>query len=67
MKLLRETVKQAKVDEDLSEVIENYDELEYCFRYSDVSHFANKRDCGNTSSSCLDAASAILRSTFQKT
>lgn len=44
MKILRETVKQANPEEDLSAVIENYEELEYCFRYSDVSHFAKRRE-----------------------
>lgn len=43
MKLLRETVKQADPGEDLSTVIDNYEELEYCFQYSDVLHFAKKR------------------------
>lgn len=33
---LQETVKQSAEDEDLSTVIENYEELEYCFRYTDV-------------------------------
>jgi hypothetical protein len=66
MKLLRETVKQAKIDEDLSEVIENYDELEYCFKYSDALHFANKRDCGQTISSVPSVASSRLRSPYQK-
>lgn len=51
MKLLRETVKQAKPDEDLSKVIENYDELEFCFRHSDVLHFANKRGSSTASTS----------------
>ena len=46
MKLLRETVKQAAPDEDISTVIQNYDELEFCFRYSDVLHFANRRSTG---------------------
>ena len=44
MKTLRETVKQANPEEDLSSVITNYEELEYCFRYSDVEHFAKRRD-----------------------
>jgi len=41
---LRETVKQANAAEDLSALIENYEELKYCFRYSDVTHFAQLRD-----------------------
>lgn len=44
MRLLRETVKQADPMEDLSKCIDNYDELEYCFRYSDVLHFAERRE-----------------------
>lgn len=44
MKLLRETVKQAKPDGDISKVIANYDDLEFCFRHSDVYHFAKTRD-----------------------
>lgn len=43
MKLLWETVKQADPMEDLSKVIDNYDELEYCFRHSDVRHFSERR------------------------
>ena len=37
-----QTIKQADPDEDLSQVITNYDELEFCFRYSDVSHFRQR-------------------------
>ena len=40
---LRETIKQAHPNEDLANVIANYEELEFCFRYSDVSHFATKQ------------------------
>eukprot|EP00980_Cylindrotheca_fusiformis_P023412 scaffold10472_cov126-Cylindrotheca_fusiformis.AAC.7 len=40
---LRETVKQADPNEDLSKVISNYEELEFCFRHSDVLHFAARR------------------------
>ena len=43
LRKLRETVKQADPTEDLSTVIANYDELEFCFRYTDVLHFVNKR------------------------
>lgn len=50
IKVLRETVKQANPEEDLSSVIENYEELEYCFRYSDVTHFAKRRDLGEAKS-----------------
>jgi len=39
LKTLRETVKQADPDEDISSVIENYNELEFCFRHSNLSHF----------------------------
>ena len=39
---LRETVKQVEPDEDLSKVISNYDELEFCFRYTKVSHFRER-------------------------
>ena len=39
LKKLRETVKQANPEEDLSSVIGNYKELEFCFRYTDVKHF----------------------------
>lgn len=38
-----QTIKQADPNEDMSKVITNYDELEFCFRYSDVSHFVQKR------------------------
>ena len=38
-----QTIKQTDPDEDLSKVITNYDELEFCFRYSDVSHFMQRR------------------------
>lgn len=43
LKKLQETTKQADPDEDLSAVIENYDELEFCFRHSDVLHFPKTR------------------------
>jgi LPS sulfotransferase NodH len=46
LKKLRETVKQADSNEDLSAVIENYDELEFCFRHTDVKHFKVRRDLG---------------------
>jgi glycosyltransferase involved in cell wall biosynthesis len=46
IKTLRETVKQSDPEEDLSMIIENYEELEYCFRHSDVTHFAKLRDQG---------------------
>jgi LPS sulfotransferase NodH len=39
LRKLRETTKQADPDEDLSEVIDNYEELEFCFRHTDVLHF----------------------------
>ena len=48
LRMLRETQKQADPDEDLSRVIANYDELEFCFRHSDVSHFAERRKKGQT-------------------
>lgn len=41
---LKETTKQADPTEDLSTVIENYEELEFCFRHSDVLHFAQRRE-----------------------
>lgn len=44
LKKLRETIKQATTHEDLSQVIENYRELEYCFRHTDVLHFAQRGD-----------------------
>jgi glycosyltransferase involved in cell wall biosynthesis/LPS sulfotransferase NodH len=43
---LKETVKQAKPDEDLSVVISNYEELEFAFRHTDVLHFERKRGQG---------------------
>jgi glycosyltransferase involved in cell wall biosynthesis len=39
LKKLRETLKQAAPDEDLSKVISNYEELEFCFRHTQVKHF----------------------------
>lgn len=39
LKKLRETVKQADAEEDLSQVITNYEELEFCFRHTQVKHF----------------------------
>lgn len=44
LRRLRETVKQADPAEDLSTVISNYNELEFCFRHSDVLHFAIRRE-----------------------
>ncbi|KAL3909756.1 MAG: hypothetical protein SGILL_007960 [Bacillariaceae sp.] len=46
LKKLRETVKQADPGEDLSGVISNYDELEFCFRHTDVKHFEAMRNLG---------------------
>ena len=43
LRKLRETVRQSDPFQDLSTVIENYDELEFCFRHSDVLHFARHR------------------------
>jgi len=39
---LRETVKQADPNESPSSVIENYDQLEFCFRHTDVLHFSKR-------------------------
>eukprot|EP00557_Chaetoceros_sp_GSL56_P014465 CAMPEP_0176484940 /NCGR_PEP_ID=MMETSP0200_2-20121128/4773_1 /TAXON_ID=947934 /ORGANISM="Chaetoceros sp., Strain GSL56" /LENGTH=514 /DNA_ID=CAMNT_0017881549 /DNA_START=1567 /DNA_END=3108 /DNA_ORIENTATION=+ len=39
LKKLRETIKQSDLNEDLSKVISNYEELEFCFRYTEVKHF----------------------------
>jgi len=47
LRRLKETVKQANNGEDLSGVILNYDELEFCFRHSDVLHFQRRRDVDN--------------------
>jgi hypothetical protein len=44
MRTLKETVKQADINEDLSLVIENYKDLEFCFRHTDVLHFQQKRE-----------------------
>lgn len=43
-KRLRETTKQADPSEDLSQVIANYSELEFCFRHSDVLHFEKRKE-----------------------
>jgi Glycosyl transferase family 2 len=43
LRRLAETTKQADPNEDFRDVITNYDELEFCFRYSDVTHFVQKR------------------------
>ena len=40
---LKETTKQANVDEDIATVISNYEELEFCFRHSDLLHFKRRR------------------------
>lgn len=53
-----QTIKQADIDEDLSEVITNYDELEFCFRYSDVFHFAHKRKQGLLP---VDSANGVVK------
>ncbi|CAB9513560.1 3-beta hydroxysteroid dehydrogenase/isomerase family [Seminavis robusta] len=44
LRKLRETVKQATPDEDLSMVIENWAELEFCFRHTDVNAFPARRN-----------------------
>jgi len=41
---LKETIKQAAEGEDLSLVISNYHELEFCFRHSDILHFRQRRE-----------------------
>jgi hypothetical protein len=41
-KRLKETVKQADDDEDLSQIITNYDELAFCFRHTDVQPFSDR-------------------------
>ncbi|KAG7347361.1 glycosyl transferase family 2 protein [Nitzschia inconspicua] len=47
---LRETVKQADPLEDLSKVIENYEELEFSFRHTEILHFKkNKTERGSCS------------------
>jgi len=43
---LKETVKQADPAEDLTQVIENYDELEFCFRHTSVLHFSKRKELG---------------------
>jgi len=43
---LRETIKQADPNENLAAIIENYDQLEFCFRHSNVSHFVKRRASG---------------------
>lgn len=43
-KRLKETVKQADPNEDLAKIIENYEELEFAFRHTDVLHFSLKND-----------------------
>jgi len=48
LRKLRETKKQADADEDLSGVIENYDDLEFCFRHTDIKYFKVKRDLSPT-------------------
>ena len=42
-----QTIKQADPDEDLSKVITNFEELEFCFRYSDVSYFVKRQTKGD--------------------
>jgi hypothetical protein len=51
LKKLRETRKQADPNERLEDVVKNYDELEYCFRHSDVLHFIKQRAVKKDSSS----------------
>lgn len=50
LKKLQETVKQANPEEDLSLAIENYGELEFCFRHTDVKYFNSVRDLGKETS-----------------
>mmetsp|Transcript_12923 Transcript_12923/g.27249 ORF Transcript_12923/g.27249 Transcript_12923/m.27249 type:complete len:1014 (+) Transcript_12923:733-3774(+) len=59
LRTLRETVKQADSGEDLSTVISNYDELEFCYRHSDVTHFAKKRNAQLGNSKLLHAGNAF--------
>ncbi|KAL3924944.1 MAG: hypothetical protein SGILL_000734 [Bacillariaceae sp.] len=44
LRTLQETTKQADPNEDLSHVISNYEELEFCFRHSNVLHFKKRQD-----------------------
>lgn len=45
-KKLKETVKQTDPNEDLSLAIDNWDEVEFSFRHTDVKHFKRKQNIG---------------------
>mmetsp|Transcript_17483 Transcript_17483/g.47688 ORF Transcript_17483/g.47688 Transcript_17483/m.47688 type:complete len:1004 (-) Transcript_17483:1972-4983(-) len=61
MKPLRETIKQADPGEDISSAIENYSELEFCFRHTDVKHFKIRKDMQEVlpGPTLLDAAAEV--------
>ena len=48
LKKLRETTKQADPMELMSDIIENYDELEFGFRHTDVLHFSKQNKQGTS-------------------
>ena len=54
VKRLKETVKQANPQEDLATVIQNYDQLEFCFRYSNLVHFVQRIHNQQTTASMVD-------------
>ena len=54
VKRLKETVKQANPQEDLATVIENYDQLEFCFRYSNLVHFVQRKQNQQATASMID-------------
>ena len=47
MRRLRETVKQSDPKQAVSDAIDNYEELEFCFRHTDVKHFKAQRELGS--------------------
>lgn len=69
---LKETVKQADPDEDLSQITENYDELEFCFRHTSVLHFSQRKERAisyrstSTTSSSSDSTASLLSSQQQQ-
>ena len=58
LKKLRETIKQAAPEEDLSKVISNYEELEFCFRHTQVKHFRDTATSNKVTDKMSDKCSS---------
>lgn len=66
LKKLRETVKQAAPEEDLSKVISNDEELEFCFRHTQVKHVRDKATSDKVTDTMTGKCSAASEKSNRK-